>query len=173
MAVFQIWSAHRYNFESSRPDRNGTRFWTNWLDGRKSTYAACAIRLIPSALCRTRWNIREVRFASFKRFFTYLCKFIGWSEYRNLPVDDYWWNCTKPCQSRLHKTWCGRIRACRIERRNRNHQKNSRPKLVICLYHKPEDLLKFNLFKSLVPEYKMHLAHSSCGFTDTILYAKA
>lgn len=52
--------------------------------------------------------------------------------------------------------------------------KKFRPKLVICLYHKPEDLFEIPIYlKSLVPEYKMHLAHSSCGFTDTILYAKA
>lgn len=46
-------------------------------------------------------------------------------------------------------------------------------KLVICLYHKPRDLFEIPIYlKSMVPEYKMHLAHSSCGFTDTILYAK-
>lgn len=47
-----------------------------------------------------------------------------------------------------------------------------RPKLVICLYHKPEDMISIPLYiKSLVPEYRLHVAHSSCDFTDTILYA--
>lgn len=47
-----------------------------------------------------------------------------------------------------------------------------RPQLIICLYHKPEDIFTIPLFiHGLVPEYRLHLAHSSCGFTDTILYA--
>lgn len=47
-----------------------------------------------------------------------------------------------------------------------------RPKLIICLYHKPRDLYEIPLYiKNLVGCYKMHLAHSSAGFTDTILYA--
>lgn len=47
-----------------------------------------------------------------------------------------------------------------------------RPKLIICLYHKPEDLFTIPLYiKSLVPAYEMHVAHSSSNFTDTILYA--
>lgn len=49
-----------------------------------------------------------------------------------------------------------------------------RPKLVICLYHRPEDLMTLPLFvKSLVPEYRLEVAHASYGFTDTILYAEA
>ena len=49
-----------------------------------------------------------------------------------------------------------------------------RPRLVICLYHKPEDLVTLPLYvKSLVPEYRLEVAHASCGFTDTILYAEA
>ena len=49
-----------------------------------------------------------------------------------------------------------------------------RPRLIICLYHKPEDLVTLPLFvKSLVPDYHLEVAHASCGFTDTILYAEA
>lgn len=49
-----------------------------------------------------------------------------------------------------------------------------RPRLIICLYHKPEDLVALPLFvKSLVPDYRLEVAHASCGFTDTILYAEA
>ncbi|MDE5879657.1 MAG: FkbM family methyltransferase, partial [Desulfovibrio sp.] len=49
-----------------------------------------------------------------------------------------------------------------------------RPKLVICLYHRPEDLVTLPLFvKSLVADYRLEVAHASCGFTDTILYAEA
>lgn len=47
-----------------------------------------------------------------------------------------------------------------------------RPKLIICLYHKPQDLYEIPLYiKNLVEGYRMHVAHSSAGFTDTILYA--
>ena len=49
-----------------------------------------------------------------------------------------------------------------------------RPRLVICLYLQPEDLFTVPLYvKSLVPEYRLEVAHASCGFTDTILYAEA
>lgn len=47
-----------------------------------------------------------------------------------------------------------------------------RPKLIICLYHKPMDLYEIPTYiHELVPEYRLHVAHSSAGFTDTILYA--
>lgn len=46
------------------------------------------------------------------------------------------------------------------------------PKLIICLYHIPSHLTDIPLFiHSLVPEYAMYISHSSCLFTDTILYA--
>ena len=49
-----------------------------------------------------------------------------------------------------------------------------RPRLIICLYHKPEDLVTLPLLvKSFVPDYRLEVAHASCGFTDTILYAEA
>lgn len=48
-----------------------------------------------------------------------------------------------------------------------------RPKLIICLYHKPMDLFTIPLYvKSLVPAYELRVAHSSGNFTDTILYAR-
>lgn len=46
------------------------------------------------------------------------------------------------------------------------------PKLIICLYHTPSHLFDIPLFiHELVPSYTMYVAHSSCLFTDTILYA--
>lgn len=49
-----------------------------------------------------------------------------------------------------------------------------KPKLIICMYHKPQDLREIPLYiHDLAPDYTMHLAHSSCTFTDTILYAVA
>lgn len=48
------------------------------------------------------------------------------------------------------------------------------PRLIICLYHQPEDLVTIPLYvKSLNPAYRLHVSHSSCEFTDTILYARA
>ena len=49
-----------------------------------------------------------------------------------------------------------------------------RPRLIICLYHQPEDMITLPLYvKSLVADYRLEVAHASCGFTDTILYAEA
>lgn len=48
-----------------------------------------------------------------------------------------------------------------------------RPALIVCLYHKPEDMFEIPLYLSeLVRNYKFYLAHSSCQFMDTILYAR-
>ncbi|MBD5641489.1 MAG: FkbM family methyltransferase [Desulfovibrio sp.] len=47
------------------------------------------------------------------------------------------------------------------------------PRLIICLYHKPADLHEIPLYlHEIAPEYKFRLAHSSPGFTDTILYCE-
>ena len=47
-----------------------------------------------------------------------------------------------------------------------------RPKLAICIYHKPEDMLTLPLYiKSLVPEYKLYLRHHSGTESETVLYA--
>ncbi len=47
-----------------------------------------------------------------------------------------------------------------------------RPKLAICLYHKPEDLLDIMLYiKSLVPDYKFYIRHYTLFQVETVLYA--
>ena len=47
-----------------------------------------------------------------------------------------------------------------------------KPKLAICIYHKPEDMLTLPWYiKSLVPEYKLYLRHHSVMATETVLYA--
>ena len=49
-----------------------------------------------------------------------------------------------------------------------------RPKLIICLYHKPEDIINIPAYvKSLVSEYELYVSHTSFFYTDTILYARA
>lgn len=49
---------------------------------------------------------------------------------------------------------------------------NNKPKLAICVYHKPEDILEIPLFiKELVPEYRLFLRHHSLGDGETVLYA--
>lgn len=50
--------------------------------------------------------------------------------------------------------------------------KEHRPKLIICLYHKPQDMFEIPVYiKSLFPHYKLYLSHTSCQFMDTVLYA--
>lgn len=50
--------------------------------------------------------------------------------------------------------------------------KRCRPKLAICIYHKPEDLTEIPLYiKSLVPEYKLYVRHHSNSIAETVLYA--
>lgn len=47
-----------------------------------------------------------------------------------------------------------------------------KPKLAICIYHKPEDLVTLPLYiKSLVPDYKLYLRHHTNTNNDTVLYA--
>ena len=47
-----------------------------------------------------------------------------------------------------------------------------KPKLAVCIYHKPEDLTQIPLYiKNLVPEYKLYIRHHSNRFTETVLYA--
>lgn len=50
---------------------------------------------------------------------------------------------------------------------------NNRPRLAICVYHKPEDILEIPLYiLNLMPEYKLYLRHYSNYFaTETVLYA--
>lgn len=47
-----------------------------------------------------------------------------------------------------------------------------RPKLAICIYHKPEDLVEIPLYiKQLIPEYKLYIRHHSYAEWETVLYA--
>ncbi len=47
-----------------------------------------------------------------------------------------------------------------------------KPKLAICLYHKPEDILEIPLYiKELLPEYKIYIRHHTSDWHDTVLYA--
>ena len=47
-----------------------------------------------------------------------------------------------------------------------------KPKLAICIYHKPEDMADIPLYiKELVPEYKLYIRHHSNFATETVLYA--
>ena len=47
-----------------------------------------------------------------------------------------------------------------------------RPKLAVCIYHKPEDIYEIPLYiLSLVPEYKFYIRHYSNVESETILYA--
>lgn len=47
-----------------------------------------------------------------------------------------------------------------------------KPKLAICIYHKPEDMTEIPMYiKKLVPEYKLYVRHHSNGVGETVLYA--
>ncbi len=50
--------------------------------------------------------------------------------------------------------------------------KRNRPKLAVCLYHKPGDLFEIPLFiKSLVPEYRLYLRQHQPVSCELVLYA--
>ncbi|MCI9577213.1 MAG: FkbM family methyltransferase [Oscillibacter sp.] len=50
--------------------------------------------------------------------------------------------------------------------------RRDRPKLAVCIYHKPEDMIEIPLYiKELVPEYKLYIRHHSNSGTETVLYA--
>lgn len=54
----------------------------------------------------------------------------------------------------------------------RNTIQTHKPKLAICVYHKPEDILEIPLYiKSLVPDYKFYLRQYSNMNNETVLYA--
>ncbi len=47
-----------------------------------------------------------------------------------------------------------------------------KPKLAICIYHKPEDIFEIPQYiKGLVPEYKFFIRHYSSSLFETVLYA--
>ncbi len=48
----------------------------------------------------------------------------------------------------------------------------NKPRLAICVYHKPEDICEIpEYILSLVPEYKFYLRHYSSINWETVLYA--
>jgi len=50
--------------------------------------------------------------------------------------------------------------------------RRDRPKLAICIYHKPEDMTEIPLFiKELVPEYKLYVRMHANDGSETVLYA--
>lgn len=49
---------------------------------------------------------------------------------------------------------------------------NNRPRLAICVYHKPEDVVELgNYILDLVPEYRMYIRHYASNVWETVLYA--
>ena len=50
--------------------------------------------------------------------------------------------------------------------------KKYRPKLAICIYHRPEDMIQIPIYiKELVPEYRLYIRHHSNCAWETVLYA--
>lgn len=50
--------------------------------------------------------------------------------------------------------------------------RNQKPKLAICIYHKPEDVLEIpNLILTFNPNYKLYIRHYSVAAAETVLYA--
>lgn len=49
---------------------------------------------------------------------------------------------------------------------------NYKPKLAICIYHRPEDTIDIPTYiKELVPEYRLYIRHYSFSPAETVLYA--
>ena len=50
--------------------------------------------------------------------------------------------------------------------------KREKPKLAICIYHKPQDFFEIPLYiKKINPDYKLYIYHHSYHTYDTVLYA--
>ncbi len=50
--------------------------------------------------------------------------------------------------------------------------RRDRPKLAVCIYHKPEDLWEIPLYiHDLVPEYRLYIRHHTFWRNETVLYA--
>lgn len=55
----------------------------------------------------------------------------------------------------------------------RNTIRNNKPRLAICIYHKPEDIFEIPAFiLELVPEYKFNIRHYGSNMWETVLYAE-
>ena len=53
----------------------------------------------------------------------------------------------------------------------RDTVKRCHPKLAICVYHKPMDIVDLPLYMhELMPDAKMHMRHYGIGGTDTVCY---
>ena len=53
-----------------------------------------------------------------------------------------------------------------------NTIRRCKPKLAICIYHKPMDIIEIPiLIKSILPEYKFYIRHHSPTRDETVLYA--
>lgn len=49
---------------------------------------------------------------------------------------------------------------------------NNRPRLAICIYHKPIDVIEIaSYILELVPEYKFYIRHYTSHMWETVLYA--
>ena len=50
--------------------------------------------------------------------------------------------------------------------------KKQTPKLAICIYHSPEDMLEIPMqIKELVPEYRIYIRHYTDMMLETVCYA--
>lgn len=55
----------------------------------------------------------------------------------------------------------------------KNIIKKNKPRLAICIYHKPEDILEIPTYiLELVPEYKFYIRHYTSCMWETVLYAE-
>lgn len=53
-----------------------------------------------------------------------------------------------------------------------NTIQSCRPRMAICVYHRPEDIIEIpKMIKELVPEYQLRLRHYMPNELDTVLYA--
>ena len=53
-----------------------------------------------------------------------------------------------------------------------NTIKTYKPKLAVCVYHRPEDIWELpEMILRMCPDYRLYFRHYSCGSTETVLYA--